>query len=116
MNPFGNNDITTACRLFLECAMELKKKHPEQFRPIFLMEERPIISRPVNKKFGWWVLPNENSEFNIPKLKLFQILLLNYEYTPPLSYEEFEIHHIREKVPKEKIPWCGEIQVLPLLF
>ena len=116
MDLFGNNDLSTAGRLFLESAKELKKWNPEQFRALFLMEERSIISRPISGKFGWWVLPNETNEFNILKLKLFQILLFNYEYTLLRSYEEFEIHHIGEEVPKEKIPWCGEIQVLPLLF
>lgn len=115
MDILGHRDFSSHCISFYENAVELKRKAPEKFRSLFLMDERSINSSPVKGKFGWWVLPNNTSEFNALKLSLFHILLFNYEYMRCI-YEEFEAHFIGDEIPKEKISWCGEVQILVLLF
>lgn len=98
------------------CAFEeFKQKIPDEYRTLFSLPA-PVINLPVLNKFGWFVLSDNPSHFNIPKLVLFHFLLHHYGYIT-CTYEEFEQHFIDEKkFPENKIVWSGDVMTLVLLF
>lgn len=116
MYPIRNTELSSHCKSFFESAMELKEKSPEQFRSLFLYEAPIINVRPVKNKFGWWVLPHNIEEFNIPKLLLFHNLLEQHRWTECL-FEKLKAHFIdTEKPCGDPIVWMGDVMILVYLF
>ncbi len=110
-----NRDLDSNVSAFACNAAELKRQNPAKFRSIFGVDSLCIISRPVINKFGWWVLSSDTTKFNIPKLKLFHLLLTHYGYIS-CSYKEFEAHFIGGETSATKIVWEGDVLILVLLF
>lgn len=107
--------LSNAEKAFVEFIYLLKENNPEKFHTLFMTNTSPIISLPVRDKLGWWVINSDPDNFNLSKLNLLHFLLRNFEFID-CCYEEIEVHHVGNEMPKGKTVWLADVQTFILLY